>query len=131
MARASAALWRRTWLRATLTLSPPLAWFLVIYLASLVVMLLTAFWTVNPFTNNLQHQFSLTNFRGLFDAPDPRDHRADRPARGAGYRDRHHPGLPVCLLHGEGGDSTGAAMRFSWRYSFLCGPVIWPASTPG
>ena len=47
-ARVSAALWRRAWLRATLTLSPPLAWFLVIYLASLLVMLVTAFWSVNP-----------------------------------------------------------------------------------
>jgi putative spermidine/putrescine transport system permease protein len=69
--RASAALWRRTWLRATLTLSPPLAWFLVIYLASLLVMLLTAFWTVNSFTNNLEHQFSLSNFGDLFNAPIP------------------------------------------------------------
>jgi putative spermidine/putrescine transport system permease protein len=67
----SAALWRRAWLRATLTLSPPLAWFLVIYLASLLVMLLTAFWTVNTFTNNLQHQFSLSNFAALSDAPIP------------------------------------------------------------
>jgi putative spermidine/putrescine transport system permease protein len=71
VARASAALWRRTWLRATLTLSPPLAWFLVIYLASLVVMLLTAFWTVNTFTNNLEHQFSLGNFSALSAAPIP------------------------------------------------------------
>jgi putative spermidine/putrescine transport system permease protein len=71
VARVSAALWRRAWLRAALTLSPPLAWFLVIYLASLVVMLVTAFWTVNPFTNNLQHQLSLTNFGALFDAPIP------------------------------------------------------------
>jgi putative spermidine/putrescine transport system permease protein len=67
----SAALWRRAWLRATLTLSPPLAWFLVIYLASLVVMLLTAFWTVNPFTNNLQHQLSLSNFGALANSPIP------------------------------------------------------------
>ncbi len=43
MARVSAALWRRAWLRATLTLTPPLAWFLVIYIASLVLMLVTAF----------------------------------------------------------------------------------------
>ena len=70
-ARVSAALWRRAWLRASLTLSPPLAWFLVIYLASLVVMLVSAFWTVNPFTNNLQHQLSLSNFGQLFDAPIP------------------------------------------------------------
>ncbi|MBO0787427.1 MAG: ABC transporter permease [Actinobacteria bacterium] len=64
-ARVSAALWRRAWLRATLTLTPPLAWFLVIYLASLVVMLITAFWTVNPFTNSLVHSWSLTNFQQL------------------------------------------------------------------
>lgn len=65
-ARLSAALWRRAWLRASLTLTPPLAWFLVIYLASLVVMLVTAFWTVNPFTNVLQHSWTLTNFSQLF-----------------------------------------------------------------
>ena len=64
--RASAALWRRPWLRASLTLSPALTWFLVIYLASLVAMLITSFWTVNPFTNNLEHHASLANFRQLF-----------------------------------------------------------------
>jgi putative spermidine/putrescine transport system permease protein len=66
VARVSAALWRRSWLRATLTLSPPLAWFLVIYLASLAVMLVTAFWTVNPFTNTLEHSWSLANFQQIF-----------------------------------------------------------------
>jgi len=65
-ARVSAALWRRAWLRATLTLTPPLAWFLVIYLASLVLMLVTAFWTVNPFTNVLEHNWSFANFSQLF-----------------------------------------------------------------
>ena len=61
-----AALWRRAWLRATLTLSPPLLWFLIIYLASLVVMLITSFWTVNPFTNGLVHSWTLDNFREIF-----------------------------------------------------------------
>src|SRR6266851_1629322 len=64
-ARVSAALWRRGWLRATLTLTPPLAWFLVIYLASLAVMLVTALWSVNPFTNALEHTWTLANFRQL------------------------------------------------------------------
>jgi putative spermidine/putrescine transport system permease protein len=59
-------LWRHPWLRGLATLSPPLAWFLVIYLASLLVMLLTAFWTVNPFTNLMQHSFSTANFSALF-----------------------------------------------------------------
>jgi putative spermidine/putrescine transport system permease protein len=62
----SATLWRHPWLRGLATLSPPLAWFLVIYLASLLVMLLTAFWTVNPFTNTLQHSFTTANFSQLF-----------------------------------------------------------------
>jgi putative spermidine/putrescine transport system permease protein len=64
-------LWRHPWLRGLATLSPPLAWFLVIYLASLLVMLLTAFWTVNPFTNLLQHSFSTSNFSALFSSPYP------------------------------------------------------------
>lgn len=62
----SRALWRHAWARAVLTLSPPLAWFFVIYLASLVLMLITAFWTVNPFTNLLEHSWSTTNFSQLF-----------------------------------------------------------------
>ena len=66
VARVSAALWRRGWLRATLTLTPPLAWFLVIYLASLVLMLVTAFWTVNPFTNVLERTWTFANVDQLF-----------------------------------------------------------------
>jgi putative spermidine/putrescine transport system permease protein len=67
-ARVSAALWRRPWLQAGLTITPPLAWFLVIYLASLVALLVTAFWSVNPFTNQLEHQLTLANFRQLLTA---------------------------------------------------------------
>jgi putative spermidine/putrescine transport system permease protein len=66
--RVSAALWRRPWLQAGLTITPPLAWFLVIYLASLVALLVTAFWSVNPFTNQLEHQLTLANFRQLLTA---------------------------------------------------------------
>jgi len=60
--RAGAALWRRPWLRGVLTLSPPLLWFLVIYLASLVVMLVTAFFTVNSLTGNVVYQWTWSNF---------------------------------------------------------------------
>ncbi len=60
--RVSAALWRRPWARATLLLTPPLAWFLLIYVAALVVMLITAFWQTNAFTGNLEHIWSFSNF---------------------------------------------------------------------
>src|SRR5262249_60239568 len=63
----SRAAWRRgVWWRPPPPRSPPLAWFLVIYLASLLVMLVTAFWTVNPFTNSLVHSWTLANFQQIF-----------------------------------------------------------------
>src|SRR5229473_4303475 len=60
--RVSAALWRRPWARATLLLTAPLAWFILIYLAALVVLLITAFWQINPFTTNIERNWSLGNF---------------------------------------------------------------------
>ena len=65
----SAALWRRPWARATLLLTPPLAWFVVIYLAALVLLLITAFWTTNSFTNELVHAWNLQNFVQIFTTP--------------------------------------------------------------
>src|SRR5207245_2283884 len=67
--KVSAALWRRPWARATLLLTPPLAWFLVIYLAALVVLLITAFWQTNSFTNQLVHAWNLQNFVQIFTTP--------------------------------------------------------------
>ena len=70
-AAASARLWRHTGLRGTLVLSGPLAWFIGIYLAALVAMLVTAFFSVNSFTNQIDHQLTLANFRQLFNSPYP------------------------------------------------------------
>src|SRR5215472_15918999 len=70
---AGAALWRRPWARATLLLTPPLAWFLLIYVAALVVLLITAFWQINPFTTNIERVWSLTNFQAIFTSPAYRD----------------------------------------------------------
>jgi putative spermidine/putrescine transport system permease protein len=67
--RVSAVLWRRPWARATLLLTPPLAWFVLIYLASLVVLLITAFWQINPFTTNIERIWSLNNFTTIFTSP--------------------------------------------------------------
>ena len=68
-ARASAVLWRRPWARATLLLTPPLAWFLLLYVAALVVLLITAFWQINPFTTNIERTFSLDNFSTILSSP--------------------------------------------------------------
>jgi putative spermidine/putrescine transport system permease protein len=67
--RLSTALWRRPWARATLLLTPPLAWFLLVYIASLVILLVTAFWSVNPFTTNIEKTWTLSNFRQIFTTP--------------------------------------------------------------
>src|SRR5207302_7616973 len=64
--RVSGTLWRRPWARATLLLTPPLAWFVVFYLAALVVLLITAFWQINPFTTNIERVWSLNNFTTIF-----------------------------------------------------------------
>jgi len=62
-------LWRRPWARATLLLTPPLAWFLLLYVAALVVLLITAFWQINPFTTNIERTFSLDNFSTILSSP--------------------------------------------------------------
>ena len=67
--RASAALFRRPWLRATLLLTAPGAWFLLIYLLALVVLFVSAFWGVDDFTGKLVHTWSLDNFRTLVQEP--------------------------------------------------------------
>ena len=48
--RVSANLFRRPWLRAVLLLSAPGAWFVLIYLAALVLLLISALWSVDSFT---------------------------------------------------------------------------------
>src|SRR5215467_5799278 len=64
--RVSAALWRRPWARATILLTPPLAWFVLLYVAALVVLLITAFWQINPFTTNIERVWTLKNLTTIF-----------------------------------------------------------------
>jgi putative spermidine/putrescine transport system permease protein len=66
VARVGGVLWRRPWLRAIALLTPPLAWFLFVYIASLVVLLVTAFWSIDEFTTRIVHVLTLDNFRELF-----------------------------------------------------------------
>ena len=68
-ARLSAALYRRPWARATLLLSAPGAWFVLIYLAALVALFLSAFWRVYDFTGKLVHAWNVDNFRQIVSDP--------------------------------------------------------------
>jgi putative spermidine/putrescine transport system permease protein len=67
--RLSAAFWRRGWLRGSVLLLPPLAWFALLYLAALVVLLISAFWKVDPFTTELVRVWNLDNFKTVFTEP--------------------------------------------------------------
>jgi putative spermidine/putrescine transport system permease protein len=56
-------LWRLPWLRPVLLLTPPLGWFVLVYLTSLVLLLITAFWAIDPFTTQIVQSWNLDNFR--------------------------------------------------------------------
>jgi putative spermidine/putrescine transport system permease protein len=67
--RIGGALWRRPWLKGLGTLSPPVLAFLIVYVAALVALFVSAFWTVDPFTSQLVHNWTLDNFRELWQEP--------------------------------------------------------------
>jgi putative spermidine/putrescine transport system permease protein len=54
------------WLKALGLLSPPVLAFLCIYVAALVALFVSAFWTVDPFTSDLVRHWTLDNFRTLW-----------------------------------------------------------------
>jgi putative spermidine/putrescine transport system permease protein len=62
-------LWRLPWLRPLLLLTPPMAWFVVVYLASLVLLLITAFWSIDPFTTQIVRVWNTDNFRIILTDP--------------------------------------------------------------
>ena len=63
------ALWRRPWLKGLALLAPPVLAFLLVYIAALVALFVTSFWTVDVFTSELIHHWTLDNFRTLWDEP--------------------------------------------------------------
>ena len=65
--RLSAALWRRPWLRAAALLLAPLGWMVVLYLASLALLFVYAFWSLDAFTGKVVHTWTLSNFREIAD----------------------------------------------------------------
>jgi putative spermidine/putrescine transport system permease protein len=67
--RLQSFLYRHRSLQLVLLLTPPLGWFGVVYLGSLVVLFVAAFWYLDPLTSAIRHEFTLRNFQLL--ASDP------------------------------------------------------------
>jgi putative spermidine/putrescine transport system permease protein len=69
--RLSASFWRRPWLKAAGLLAPPVLAFLLVYVASLVVLFISGFWSIDSFSGKLVHTWTLDNFSTLFSTSDP------------------------------------------------------------
>jgi putative spermidine/putrescine transport system permease protein len=63
--RLSSLLSARPRLRLTLLLSAPLTWLVLIYIVALAALLVTAFWSVDSFTGELNRSFTLDNIREI------------------------------------------------------------------
>ena len=63
--RLSAALFRRPWAKLAFLLGPPLLWMAVVYLGALVLLLMTAFWRLDPLSSALVRDWNLENFHTL------------------------------------------------------------------
>ena len=69
----STFLYRHPRLRLAVLLALPVGWLVLVYLGSLLVLLLSAFWTTDDFTAELVHEFTLDNFRRIIETPVYRD----------------------------------------------------------
>jgi putative spermidine/putrescine transport system permease protein len=61
--------YRHRSLQVLLLLTPPLGWFGLVYVGSLVVLFITAFWYLDPLTSAIKHEFTLQNFQQLLTDP--------------------------------------------------------------
>jgi len=66
--RLSGFFWKHRWAKALLLLAPPLLAFALVYLAALVALFVSSFWSVNPFTTEIQHIWTLDNYRTIFES---------------------------------------------------------------
>jgi putative spermidine/putrescine transport system permease protein len=71
--RLAAFLFRHPRLRLGALLAAPLGWLVVVYLGSLFVLLLAAFWQTDEFTSEVVHTYTLDNFRTLWEREVYRD----------------------------------------------------------
>jgi putative spermidine/putrescine transport system permease protein len=60
--------WAHRWAKGLLLLAPPLLAFALVYLAALIALFVSSFWSVNPFTTEIQHIWTLDNYRTIFES---------------------------------------------------------------
>lgn len=65
----SSALYRHPRGRLAALLTLPMVWLVGVYILSLALMLITAFWVTDPFTSKVKPGFTLDNFANLFTVP--------------------------------------------------------------
>jgi putative spermidine/putrescine transport system permease protein len=64
--RLSSFFWRHRWAKALLLLAPPLLAFTIVYVLALAALFVSAFWSVDPFTTEIVHVWTLDNFKLLW-----------------------------------------------------------------
>ncbi len=67
--RVQSMLHRRPGARVTGLLALPMTWMVLVYLAPLALLFVTAFWTTDSFTGLVVQEFTLENFQEIFTEP--------------------------------------------------------------
>lgn len=65
----STYLFQRSRVRLVSLLALPMVWLVGVYIVSLFLLLITAFWVINPFTSRVSPGFTLDNFVSIFAVP--------------------------------------------------------------
>ena len=67
--RLQAMLYRHRAPQLVLLLAPPSGWFGIVYLGSLVILFVSAFWYLDPLTSAIRHDLTVANFQQILSAP--------------------------------------------------------------